>query len=76
LLPEVNAYFRAIKRLKQPNEWIARSMPNQFSVPEYLFVARLFNRTSPDAADAPTSPMGWQSAGYEATRERAGRLVF
>lgn len=54
LLPEVNAYFRAKQTAKataRMNEHIAKF---SFTVPEYLYVSRLFNRNSPDATDALT----------------------
>ena len=51
LLPEVNAYFR----LKQGNLAADRMnthvATHSLSVPEYVYVARLFNRNSPDEAD-------------------------
>jgi thiol-disulfide isomerase/thioredoxin len=53
LLPEVNAYFRAKQTAKataRMNEHIAKF---SFSVPEYLYISRLFNRSSSDAADVP-----------------------
>ncbi|HLL94784.1 MAG TPA: thioredoxin family protein [Spirosoma sp.] len=54
LLPEISAYFRAHQTAKAAERMDSQVNANQFSVPEYLYVARLFNRTSPDAADAPT----------------------
>lgn len=54
LLPEVNAYFR----LKQTGKAVARMdshvIANQFTVPEYLYISRLFNRQSSDASDVAT----------------------
>ncbi|MEZ0483924.1 thioredoxin family protein [Fibrella aquatica] len=62
LLPEVTAYFR----LKQGN-MAADRMNNHIathtlSVPEYVYVARLFNRNSPDSAYVP-SLVKWTGKG-------------
>ena len=54
LLPEVNAYFRARQTAKAVERMDNQVNSNQLSVPEYLYIARLFNRNSPDAVDAPT----------------------
>ncbi|MDB5241065.1 MAG: hypothetical protein JWP57_1690 [Spirosoma sp.] len=54
LLPEISAYFRANQTAKAAERMDSQVNANQFSVPEYLYIARLFNRTSPDAVDAPT----------------------
>lgn len=54
LLPEVNAYFRARQTAKAVERMDGQVSANQFSTPEYLYIARLFNRQSPDATDAPT----------------------
>ena len=54
LLPEVNAYFRAGQTAKAVERMDAQVNSNQLSVPEYLYISRLFNRNSPDAVDAPT----------------------
>ncbi|QJW89712.1 DUF255 domain-containing protein [Spirosoma taeanense] len=54
LLPEVNAYFRAHQTAKAVERMDAQVNTNQLTVPEYLYISRLFNRASPDAADAPT----------------------
>ena len=54
LLPEVNAYFRARQTAKAVERMDNQVNSNQLSVPEYLYIARLFNRSSPDAVDAPT----------------------
>lgn len=65
LLPEVNAYFRA----KQTNKAVERMdnqvNSNQLSVPEYIYISRLFNRASPDASDVPTI-MKWINKGLAA----------
>lgn len=54
LLPEVNAYFRAHQTAKAVERMDNQATSNQLSVPEYLYISRLFNRNSPDATDAPT----------------------
>lgn len=54
LLPEVNAYFRARQTAKAVERMDNQVNSNQLSVPEYLYISRLFNRASPDATDAPT----------------------
>ncbi|GAB3556450.1 thioredoxin family protein [Spirosoma fluminis] len=54
LLPEVNAYFRARQTAKAVERMDSQTSSNQFSVPEYIYISRLFNRSSPDAVDAPT----------------------
>ncbi|GAB3644053.1 thioredoxin family protein [Spirosoma arcticum] len=54
LLPEVNAYFRAGQTAKAVERMDNQVNTNQLSVPEYLYISRLFNRNSPDAVDAPT----------------------
>ena len=55
LLPEVNAYFRARQTAKAVERMDNQVNTNQLTVPEYLYIARLFNRSSsPDAIDAPT----------------------
>lgn len=54
LLPEVNAHFRAHQTAKAVERMDAQVNSNQLSVPEYLYISRLFNRTSPDASDALT----------------------
>ena len=53
LLPEINAYFRARQTAKAVERMDNQANSNQLSVPEYLYIARLFNRNSPDAVDAP-----------------------
>lgn len=54
LLPEVHAYFRARQTAKATERMDNQVTANQLSVPEYVYIARLFNRTSPDASDVPT----------------------
>ena len=54
LLPEVNAYFRVHQTAKAVERMDNQATSNQLSVPEYLYISRLFNRNSPDAVDAPT----------------------
>ena len=54
LLPEVNAYFRAGQTAKAVQRMDAHATQNNFSVPEYLYVIRLFNGKSTDASDVPT----------------------
>ncbi len=53
LLPEVNAYFRTNQTAKAVERMDNQVNSNQLSVPEYLYISRLFNRSSPDASDAP-----------------------
>lgn len=54
LLPEVNAYFRAKQAAKAAERMDNQVNANQLSVPEYIYIAHLFNRSSPDASDVPT----------------------
>lgn len=54
LLPEVNAYFRAHQTGKAVERMEGQVNSNQLTVLEYLYIARLFNRSSPDASDVPT----------------------
>ncbi|MBC3788063.1 thioredoxin family protein [Spirosoma utsteinense] len=54
LLPEVNAYFRGHQTAKAVERMDGQVNSNQLSVPEYMYITRLFNRNSPDAVDAPT----------------------
>ena len=54
LLPEVNAYFRAHQTAKAVERMESQVTTNQMTVPEYLYISRLFNRNSPDAIAAPT----------------------
>jgi thiol-disulfide isomerase/thioredoxin len=54
LLPEVNAYFRARQTGKAVERMDNQVNSNQLSVLEYLYISRLFNRSSPDPSDVPT----------------------
>ncbi len=54
LLPEVNAYFHQKQTLKAVDRMDSHVTANQFTLPEYLYISRLFNRQSPDPADVPT----------------------
>ena len=54
LLPEINAYFRAHQTAKAVERMDNQVNTNQLTVPEYLYISRLFNRNSPDAGDVPT----------------------
>ncbi|GAB3698272.1 hypothetical protein GCM10027592_23190 [Spirosoma flavus] len=54
LLPEVNAYFRARQTAKATERMDNQVNSNQLTVPEYLYISRLFNRSSPDVSDVPT----------------------
>ncbi|GAB2541669.1 thioredoxin family protein [Spirosoma aerophilum] len=54
LLPEVNAYFRARQTAKAVERMDNQVNSNQLSIPEYIYISRLFNRSSPDAVDVPT----------------------
>lgn len=54
LLPEINAYFRSHQTTKAAERMDNQVNSNQMTVPEYLYISRLFNRNSPDAAAAPT----------------------
>ncbi len=54
LLPEVNAYFRAHQTAKAAERMDNQVNSNQMTVLEYTYIARLFNRNSPDAVAAPT----------------------
>jgi len=54
LLPEIYAYFRADQSGRAASRMDSHSNQSSFTLPEYLYVIRLFNGRSPDAADAPT----------------------
>ncbi|MFD2936403.1 thioredoxin family protein [Spirosoma flavum] len=54
LLPEVSAYFRTHQTAKAVERMDNQVNSNQLTVPEYMYISRLFNRSSPDAVDAPT----------------------
>ncbi len=54
LLPEVNAYFRAGQTAKAASRMDTQVNTNPITVPEFVYIARLFNRQSHDSADVPT----------------------
>ena len=54
LLPEVNAYFRAGQTAKAVERMDSQVNSNQLTVPEYIYISRLFNSSSPDASYVPT----------------------
>ncbi|GAB3990591.1 hypothetical protein GCM10028807_18090 [Spirosoma daeguense] len=54
LLPEVNAYFRAKQTAKATERMDNQVNTNQLTAPEYIYISRLFNRSSPDVSDVPT----------------------
>lgn len=54
LLPEVNAYFRLKQGGLAAERMNSHMATHSLSVPEYIYVARLFNRNSPDSADVPS----------------------
>ncbi|WP_018620059.1 thioredoxin family protein [Spirosoma luteum] len=54
LLPEVNAYFNARQTAKAVERMDNQVNSNKLTVPEYIYIARLFNRFSPDGKDVPT----------------------
>ncbi|UFH53068.1 thioredoxin family protein [Spirosoma sp. KNUC1025] len=54
LLPEVNAYLRTHQTAKAVERMDNHVNANQMSVPEYLYISRLFNRNSLDAVATPT----------------------
>ncbi|WP_375445937.1 TlpA family protein disulfide reductase [uncultured Fibrella sp.] len=54
LLPEVNAYFRLKQGALAAERMNTHVATHSLSVPEYIYVARLFNRNSPDSADVPS----------------------
>lgn len=65
LLPEVNAYFRAHQTAKAVERMDNQVNSNQLTVPEYIYISRLFNRASPDASDVPTV-LKWLNKGLAA----------
>jgi len=65
LLPEVNAYFRAHQTAKAVERMDNQVNSNQLTVPEYIYISRLFNRASPDASDVPTV-VKWLNKGLAA----------
>ncbi|MEZ0541185.1 thioredoxin family protein [Fibrella arboris] len=54
LLPEVNAYFRLKQAGQAAERMNSHITTHSLSVPEYIYVARLYNRNSPDPADVPS----------------------
>ncbi len=54
LLPEVNAYFRAKQTAKAVARMDAQATSFPLSIPEYVYISRLFNKQSPDPSDVPT----------------------
>jgi thiol-disulfide isomerase/thioredoxin len=54
LLPEVNAYFRSGQTAKAAARMDTQVNTNPITVPEFVYIARLFNRQSRDGADVPT----------------------
>ncbi|WP_234733975.1 thioredoxin family protein [Tellurirhabdus bombi] len=54
LLMEVNAHFHAGDAAKAAQRMDTHAAQYNFSVPEYLYIVRLFNAKSPDASDGPT----------------------
>jgi thiol-disulfide isomerase/thioredoxin len=54
LLPEVNAYFKLGQGNRAAERMNSHINTHSLSVPEYLYVARLFNRASPDPNDVPS----------------------
>nr|ARK13720.1 hypothetical protein A6C57_17435 [Fibrella sp. ES10-3-2-2] len=60
LLPEVTAYFRLKQGSMAAERMNTHIATHSLSVPEYVYVARLFNRSSPDSSDVP-SLIKWTS---------------
>ena len=58
LLPEVKAYLRQRQTAKATVRMDEHVAAFRFSIPEYLYIARLFNRSSSDSADV-TSVLNW-----------------
>ncbi len=54
LLPEVNAYFKAHQTSKAVARMDAQVANFPLSIPEYVYISRLFNKQSPDPGDVPT----------------------
>ncbi len=54
LLPEVSAYFRSGQSTKAAARMDTQVNSNPITVPEFVYIARLFNRQSQDGADVPT----------------------
>ncbi len=58
LVPEITALFRQKQGAAAAERMNTHLANNSLLVPEWVYVARLFNRNSPDAADAP-SVVAW-----------------
>lgn len=54
LLPEVNAYFKARQTSQAAARMDAQVANFPLSIPEYVYISRLFNKQSPDPGDVPT----------------------
>jgi thiol-disulfide isomerase/thioredoxin len=54
LLPEVLSYFKSGQMPKATARMDAQVNTNPITVPEFVYIARLFNRQSTDASDVPT----------------------
>ncbi|GAA4409486.1 hypothetical protein GCM10023187_32940 [Nibrella viscosa] len=54
LLPEVNAFFRTRQTAKAVARMDSQVAANPITVPEFIYISRLFNRQSPDPSDVPT----------------------
>ncbi len=58
LLPEVNAYFRQKQTAKAAARMNDHVTATPFSIPEYLYISRLFNKSSTDSLDV-ISVLSW-----------------
>jgi len=54
LLPEVNAHFKARQTAKAVSRMDSQVSNFPLSIPEYIYISRLFNKQSPDPSDVPT----------------------
>ncbi|GAA4450383.1 hypothetical protein GCM10023189_10910 [Nibrella saemangeumensis] len=54
LLPEVNAFFQTRQTAKAVARMDSQVTNNPITVPEFVYITKLFNRLSPDPSDAPT----------------------
>ena len=54
MLPEINAYFHTHQTAKATERMDNQVNSNAMTVPELIYITRLFNRSSPDASDVPT----------------------
>ncbi len=54
LLPEVKAYFRQKQTAKAAARMDDHVLSTPYTIPEYLYISRLFNRNSPDSLDVST----------------------